>query len=186
VTLRDGFSIWSPSRYLAGANSQGTDAKHEGHAQLLLPLEVHRADLKEWQDQHPGEDVDVDTRAIVLLIPLCPKVADRRAQEDGSDNEGDPVEHAEDDGQDNRDLDGRILEDAEEEDEDGELQEGDGAEVKDLHDVKPAAKGSQVVGTEYPNVLAEAIFLEAHVVEDGDGEDDGRREHDADVVPLDG
>lgn len=86
-------------------NLQSSNAEHQGDADLLLPVKVQLAQLREGNAQHediqgdahgsvgPGHGADVDTLAAALAAPVGPVVADGAALKQRRDDEG----HAKDD-----------------------------------------------------------------------------------------
>lgn len=73
--------------------SQYSDAKHEGDAYLLLPVELQRSKLRQWKGKHPyvesyagrsvrpNESVDAQAASLGLAVPAQPVMTDGFALE---------------------------------------------------------------------------------------------------------
>lgn len=95
---------------MAGSNSQETDAKHGANANLLLPVQVERVDLRQRNANHeevetnadtrirPSHSAGIDTRPHMLLVPAMPVVRDWLALEDGHEQKDEAEGENENDG----------------------------------------------------------------------------------------
>lgn len=88
----------------ADNGDERADAEHEGHADLLLPVQVELAQLRQRDPEHeqvqrdahgrvgPRHGADVDALPAALAAPVGPVVADRAALQQRRDDEGE-AEH---------------------------------------------------------------------------------------------
>ena len=135
-----------PRKGSPGAYVRNTDKEHHAAHQLLLPVQIQCQQLRERQRQqpnvkgnarrgsYPSENVDVDALALVLALPLRPKVRDGCALEDDGEQEAEVVDDVEGHGelQDAAKLVvGPRREDSEVEEDDGGADEEAGQGVED-------------------------------------------------------
>lgn len=106
-------------------------------------------------------------------------MADGCALEDGRQHEGDAHQDVEDGGRPEQALDGARGEDAQEEEEQGELEHGDVEEVQDLHDVEVLYELGDGVEGERPDVLPQTVLDGAEILDNGRGHgaDEGDEDH---------
>lgn len=88
---------------------QGADAEHHTNSNLLLPVEVKLLKLRQGDGQHPdveddtdssvgpGDDSDIKTFTLMHTIPFGPKVTDGLTLKDG-DKDKDDAKYAVEDG----------------------------------------------------------------------------------------
>ena len=148
---------------------QGTNAKHQPDADLLLPFLVQSVQLRERDGQHPYihrnrdgriapyDGVGVQTNSLVLVVPPRPEEVDRDALERGGERECEAVQRVEDDGPPQDPPDRQRREDTEEEVQQRHLEQRHLDEVQQLQDVEVHAEPGDVVERHRPDIVAQAV-----------------------------
>ena len=165
---------------------QGTDAEHERHANLLLPVELQGLELGERDGQHPDvkrdanrgvgprDGVDAQAFALVLAVPVRPKEADRVALEDGQEEKHHAEQDAEDDGSPKQATHALAREDAQVEEQQAQLDQHDLGEVENRHEIEIKEEVGYFLRRERPDVASYAVGRCAVVRDDHarNGDDD--------------